>query len=418
LATGNLLGRKLRMAMIGGGGNGFIGPIHRRAAALCGNIELVAGAFSSDAERSRQCGEHLCLAPERVYPTYEEMIMSEANRPESERIDFISIVTPNHLHYRAARLALESGFHVISDKPVTRTLEEARSLQAIVASTGRHFGLTHTYLGYPLVSQAQQMITRGEFGAIRRIVVEYLQGWLAHDEESSGNKQAAWRTDPELSGVSGCVADIGTHAHNLVEYVTGQRITEVCSELTSFVSGRELDDDGSALFRTSGGAKGVLTVSQVCAGAENGLRISVYGTDGGLEWHHEDPGSLTVRRPGQPVARYRAGAEVPSLDPEIRAAFITPSGHPEGFIEAFANLYKSFSEQLSSSILGQKAIRSIPACPGIDDGVRGMGFVTAMVASSDNGGLWTALETNKSGDLSVASDAQQNDTHMQGLETA
>jgi len=406
------------MGMIGGGGEGFIGPIHRRAAALCGNIELVAGAFSSDAERSRQCGEDLFLPPGRVYPTLEEMISCEASRPESERMDFVSIVTPNHLHYRAARLALESGFDVLSDKPVTRTLEEALSLQAIVAKTGRQFGLTQTYLGYPLVSQARQMIANGEFGTIRKIVVEYLQGWLAVDEESKGNKQASWRTDPKLSGASGCIADIGTHAHNLVEYMTGQEITEVCSDLTSFVSGRQLDDDGSALFRTSGGAKGVLTASQICAGAENGLRIAVYGTEGGCEWRHEDPNTLTVRRPGRLVELYRAGAEVPNLYPEIRAAFITPSGHSEGFIEAFASLYNSFAELLGTSILGQEERRSIPPCPGIDDGVRGMEFVTAMVASSNNGGLWTTLGINESGDLGAISGAKNVSTHPQGLETA
>jgi len=406
------------MGMIGGGGKGFIGPIHRRAAALCGNIELVAGAFSSDSDRSRQCGEELFLPSGRVYPTFEEMISCEAGRPESERMDFVSIVTPNHLHYRAARLALESGFDVLSDKPVTRTLEEARSLQAIVKKTGRQFGLTQTYLGYPLVSQARQMVANGEFGTIRKIIVEYLQGWLANDEESNGNKQASWRTDPKLSGSSGCIADIGTHAHNLVEYVTGQNITEVCSELMSFVSGRQLDDDGSALFRTSGGAKGVLTASQICAGAENGLRIAIYGTEGGCEWRHEDPNTLTIRRPGKPAELYRAGAEVANLYPEIRAAFITPSGHSEGFIEAFASLYRSFADVLEVSVLGLESKQPVPPCPGIDDGVRGMEFVTAMVESSGNGSLWTPLTDNKSGDLSVISGANNIDTRTQGLETA
>jgi len=418
LASGKTQRRKLRMGMIGGGGDGFIGPIHRRAAALCGNIELVAGAFSSDAERSRQCGEELFLAPERVYAGFEEMISCEASRPESDRIDFISIVTPNHLHYPAARLALESGFDVLSDKPATRTLEEVRSLQTIVATTGRQFGLTHTYLGYPLVSQARRMIANGEFGTIRKIVVEYLQGWLARDEESSGNKQASWRTNPDLSGASGCVADIGTHAHNLVEYVTGQHITEVCAELTAFVDGRKLDDDGSALFRTSGGAKGVLTASQICAGAENGLRIAVYGTEGGCEWRHEDPNTLVVRRLGKDVELFRAGAGNPNLYPEIRAAFITPPGHPEGYIEAFASLYRSFADLLDSSLAEQKKPQSIPPCPGIEDGVRGLEFVTAMIASSDNGGMWTQLGTNRSGDLGVVSDAMKITMHAQKMEKA
>jgi len=417
LETANISKRKLRMAMIGGGGDGFIGPIHRRAAALCGNIELVAGAFSSDADRSRQCGEALFLSPDRVYGDYTEMLSVESARAPTERIDFVSIVTPNHLHYEMAHLALQSNVHVICDKPVTRTLQEALSLQTLVRKADLMFGLTHTYIGYPLVSQARRMIARGEFGKIRKILVEYPQGWLSRNEEADGNKQAAWRTDPKLSGDSGCIADIGTHAHNLAEYVTGHRIVEVSADLTTFVPGRDLDDDGSALFRTDQNAKGVLTASQICAGINNGLQISVFGESGGCTWQQENPNILKVHRTRKPDETYHAGSNVSYLDPEVRAAFITPAGHPEGYIEAFANLYRSFADRLNERIFGCESEFSVPHCPNIDDGVRGMEFVDAMVASSENGGQWTSLKTAQLGDCGADNGAAAIDSQAEGLET-
>ena len=398
--------RKLRMAMIGGGGDGFIGPLHRKAAALCDDIELVGGAFSSDSQRSRDCGNSLHLSPDRVYDGYEMMLAAEARRPEEERVDFVSIVTPNHLHYHSARLALEYGFHVICDKPVTCTLDEAKSLRSIVRKTGQQFGLTHTYVGYPLLTQARLMVADDFFGTIRKVYVHYPQGWLSEDEESRGNKQAAWRTDPELAGASGCIADIGTHAHHLVEYVTGQEVAEVCAELKTFVPGRGLDDDGAALLRLQNGATGVLAASQVCAGSENDLRIAVYGSHGGFEWTHTDPNTLVVHCVGAPSQVFRAGSNVDYLYPEVRAAFMAPAGHPEGFIEAFAALYRSFADRIRIGT-GSKML---PACPGIDEGVRGMEFIAAMLESSGNDGVWAPLSTNDRG-VTFATEAH-------GMETA
>lgn len=383
--------RKLRMAMIGGGEGGFIGEIHRYAAALCPDIELVAGAFSSNAEVSRRSGANLGLAPQRVYDDYSQLIKQEALLDKNQRVDFISIVTPNFLHYEIAQLALTAGFHVFCDKPVTTTLAQAKSLQTLVANSGKHFALSHVYLGYPLVSQAKYMVANGDFGRIRKVFVDYPQGWLAQNLEAAGNRQATWRTNPSLAGGSGCIGDIGSHAHNLAEYIVGQNITEVCAELSSFVEGRRLDDDGSALFRMSGGVKGVLTASQVCAGVENGLRISVFGETGGCEWCQEQPNSLTVRRSGQPISTYRAGSDMSYLHEPVRNSFRTPSGHPEGFIEAFANIYRSFSALLWQDIDGSAMPEVVPKCPGINDGVRGMQFITAMVNSSAGGGVWTSL---------------------------
>ncbi|MFT7558546.1 MAG: putative dehydrogenase [Flavobacteriales bacterium] len=383
--------RKLRMAMIGGGQGAFIGEVHRMAAALCGDIELVAGAFSSKQEVAQRSGAGLFLDPQRVYSNFDTMLSQEALRPENERPDFITIVTPNHLHYPAATAALRAGFHVLCDKPVTATLAEARELAIQVKSSKLQFGLTHSYLGYPLVTQAKMMIAAGEFGRIRKVFVEYPQGWLADNQESSGNKQASWRTDPARSGKSGCIGDIGSHAHNLAEYVSGQEIIEVSSALNTFVTGRRLDDDGAALLRMSGGATGVLSASQVCTGSENSLKITIYGEKGGCEWHQQDPNNLCVRRAGHPVAIYRAGSDLTYLAPKVRASFRTPSGHPEGFIEAFANLYRAFSHTLWSSMGHEEEMATVPECPSIEEGLRGMEFIEAMVLSSKNNGKWTPL---------------------------
>ena len=383
--------RKLRMGMIGGGRGSFIGDIHRRAVALCGDIELVCGAFSSDPDVSRQSGADLYLEKDRTYVTFEEMVAAEAQRDVADRPDFFTIVTPNHLHAPAASVCLENGFHVMCDKPLTRTLDEAYTLRKLAESTGQYIGVSYAYLGYPLLSQARQMIARGELGAIRKVFVEYPQGWLSAAEELSGNPQAGWRTDPDRSGISGCIGDIGTHAHALAEFVTGQAISEVCAELTTFVTGRRLDDDGSALFRMSAGAKGVLSASQVCTGAENGLRIAVFGSEGGIEWRQQEPNSLILLRPGQPVGTYRAGADVTYLDPNVRSMFITPSGHPEGFIEAFANVYQAFATRLRRGIDGAPASPATFDALDINVGVRGMEFIAAMVSSSQRGGVWTRL---------------------------
>lgn len=383
--------RKLQIGMIGGGQGAFIGEIHRLAIALCGDYALVAGAFSSNADVSRSCGEQLQLSADRVYSNYQNMLTQEAARPKSDRLDLIVIVTPNYLHYQIACLALENGFHVMCEKPLTTTVEEARSLQALVTDKAKRFTLTHTYLGYPLVSQARKMVARGEFGRIRKVMVEYHQGWLSRNEEAAGNQQACWRTDPTRSGISGCIGDIGTHAHNLAEYVVGQQVVEVCADLSTFVPGRKLDDDGAALFRMSKGAKGVLSASQVCAGIENGLKISVFGEEGSCEWRQEDPNSLVVRKLGRPASIYRSGSDQEYLYPEVQASFRTPSGHPEGFLEALANLYRTLAVQIWQDFGISPEQQLVPVCPDIEMGVRGMVFIEAMVTSSNEGGSWVPL---------------------------
>ena len=289
------------MGMVGGGRGAFIGAVHRIAANIDGQIELVCGAFSSDPQRSRDSGADFFLPPDRCYGTFQEMIEREKARPAGERMDFISIVTPNHMHFPPAKMALENGFHVLSDKPATLSLAEARALGAIVKKTGLLYGLTHNYTGYPLVKQAREMVAAGALGKLRKVVVEYPQGWLATAIEASGQKQAAWRTDPKRSGAAGCIGDIGTHAENLAEYITGLEIKELAADLTAFVKGRKLDDDGNVLLRFKGGAKGVLHASQISVGEENNLSIRVYGEKGGLEWHQREPNTLLLKWPDQPM---------------------------------------------------------------------------------------------------------------------
>ena len=299
------MSRKIRMGMVGGGRGAFIGAVHRIAAAIDGQIELVCGAFSSDPQRSRESGADFFLPADRCYGTFQEMIAAEKARPASERMDFISIVTPNHMHFPPAKMALENGFHVLSDKPATFNLAEAKALAAIVKKSGLLYGLTHNYTGYPLVKEARHLVASGRFGTIRKVVVEYPQGWLATRLEASGQKQAAWRTDPKRSGAAGCIGDIGTHAENLAEYITGLEIKELAADLTAFVKGRKLDDDGNVLLRFKGGAKGVLHASQISVGEENNLNIRVYGEKGGLEWHQREPNTLVLKWPDQPMQVYR-----------------------------------------------------------------------------------------------------------------
>jgi predicted dehydrogenase len=380
------MARKLRMGMVGGGRGAFIGAVHRMAAALDGQIELVCGAFSSDPERSRQSAADLYLSPERAYGSFTEMMTSESSLPPETRMDFVSIVTPNHMHYPPAMLALEHGFHVICDKPLCLNTEEAHALEAKVTSSGLLFALTHNYTGYPMVKQARSMIAAGELGTIRRVVVEYPQGWLSTKLEDDAQKQASWRTDPLRSGLAGAMGDIGTHAENLAEYVTGLGISELCAELHTHVEGRLLDDDGSVLLRFNNGARGLLYASQISAGEENNLRIRVYGEHGSIDWSQMEPNSLTVRWLDRPLQILRTGGV--GLYPSTQAHTRLPAGHPEGYIEAFANIYRNFANCIQARIAGQEPDPVYTDFPGIADGVRGMRFVERVVESSNSTEKW------------------------------
>jgi predicted dehydrogenase len=385
------MSRKIRYGMVGGGRGAFIGAVHRIAAAMDQQIELVCGAFSSDPERSKVSGADLFLSPDRCYGTFQEMIRGEAKRPATERMDFIAIVTPNHMHFPPAKMALESGFHVLSDKPATFNLAEAKKLAEIVQKTGQLYGLTHNYTGYPLVKEARDMVRAGKLGKIRKVVVEYPQGWLATRIEATGQKQAGWRTDPKRSGAAGCIGDIGTHAENLAEYITGLPIEELAADITAFVAGRKLDDDGNVLLRFEGGAKGVLHASQISVGEENNLNIRVYGEKGGLEWHQNSPNTMLLKWLDQPMQVYRTGLGY--LGANAKAATRTPPAHPEGYLEAFANIYKNFANHIRACEDGRKLAQDDPALdyPKIEDGIRGMAFIEAVVKSSKKNAAWTKL---------------------------
>jgi predicted dehydrogenase len=382
--------RKLRMGMIGGSLDAFIGAIHRRAANLDGEIELVCGAFSSRPEKSKATGESLCLNPHRVYGSFEEMIKKEKNLPGDQRMDFVSIVTPNHMHFAPAKLALENGFHVIIDKPLAFNIEEAKTLEKLVKKTGLVFALTHTYTGYPMVKEARNLVTTGELGKIRKVYVEYPQGWLSTFVENTGNKQASWRTDPTKSGAGGAIGDIGTHAANLAEYVTGSYITEICALLNTVVKGRRLDDDSSMLLKFKNGASGVLLATQVAAGDENNLNIRVYGEKGGLEWHQEEPNTLVLKWLDKPKEIYRAGWGY--LSDSTKKNTRTPAGHPEGYLEAFANLYANFARAVNDYKPGKKIDPAKYDFPDVEDGVRGMAFVNTVIKSSKSNAKWTKLK--------------------------
>ncbi|WP_448520064.1 Gfo/Idh/MocA family protein [Rhodoflexus sp.] len=374
------------MGMIGGGIGAFIGGVHRMAAALDGEIELVCGAFSSDPEKSRRSGEQLYLPPERVYGSYEEMILKEKQLPEGERMDFVAIVTPNHMHFPPAKMALEHGFAVVCDKPVTFNLTEAKELEEIVHKSGQLFALTHNYTGYPMVKEAREIVRSGRIGQVRKVVVEYPQGWLATLVEATGSKQASWRTDPTKSGAAGCIGDIGTHAENLAEYITGLQITELCADLTTFVPGRKLDDDGNILLRFNNGAKGILQASQICVGEENNLNIRVYGEIGGIWWHQMEPNTLELTLMDQSKQLLRTG--VGKLSAAAQAHTRIPAGHPEGYLEAFANIYRNFARTLRSRLKGETPDPLYTDFPTIADGVRGMAFIEAAVASSASEQKW------------------------------
>ncbi|WP_250631758.1 Gfo/Idh/MocA family protein [Rhodoflexus caldus] len=374
------------MGMVGGGIGAFIGAVHRMAAALDGEIELVCGAFSSDPEKSRLSGAQLYLPPERVYGSYEEMILKEKTLPIGERMDFVAIVTPNHMHFPPAKMALENGFDVVCDKPVTFNLTEAKELAEIVQKSGRLFALTHNYTGYPMVKEAREIVRSGRIGKVRKVVVEYPQGWLATLVEATGSKQASWRTDPTKSGAAGCIGDIGTHAENLAEYITGLQITELCADITAFVPGRKLDDDGNILLRFNNGAKGILQASQICVGEENNLNIRVYGETGGIWWHQMEPNTLELTLIDQPKQLIRTG--VGQLSAAAQAHTRIPAGHPEGYLEAFANIYRNFARTLRSRLKGETPDPLYTDFPTIEDGVRGMAFIEAVVAASASNEKW------------------------------
>ena len=375
------------MGMVGGGRGAFIGGVHRMAAAIDGQIELVCGAFSSSPEKSKASGADLYIDPARAYGSFEEMIQREKDLPEDVRMDFVSIVTPNHMHFAPAKMALENGFHVVCDKPLCLDMEQAKELEKLVESTGLLFALTHNYTGYPMVKQARAMIANGELGDIRKVVVEYPQGWLATKLEDTDQKQAAWRTDPKRSGIAGAMGDIGTHAENLAEYMTGLQISEVCADLTAFVPGRALDDDGNILLRFDNGAKGVLHASQISVGEENALNIRVYGEKGGLEWHQMEPNTLLVKWLDRPTQMMRTG--VADLHPAAQAAQRIPAGHPEGYLEAFGNIYKNFAKCLQARLAGKEVDEIYRDFPKVSDGVRGMHFIERVVASSNSDEKWT-----------------------------
>jgi predicted dehydrogenase len=376
--------------MVGGGRGAFIGAVHRIAASIDQQIELVCGAFSSDPEKSKASGADFFLPPDRCYGSYEEMIKAEAELPADQRMDFLAIVTPNHVHFPPAKMALESGFHVLSDKPATFDLSEAKQLGELVKSTGQLYGLTHNYTGYPLVKEARDMIKDGKLGKIRKVVVEYPQGWLATRLEASGQKQADWRTDPKRSGAAGCVGDIGTHAENLAEYITGLKISELAADLTAFVEGRLLDDDANILLRFEGGAKGVLHCSQISVGEENNLNIRVYGEKGGIEWHQREPNTMLVKWMDQPMQVYRTANGY--LGKNAAAASRTPPAHPEGYLEAFANIYKNFANHIRATMDGTTPDEITLDYPKIEDGIRGMAFIDAVVASGKANAAWTKLD--------------------------
>lgn len=389
-----MINRKLRMGMIGGGPGAFIGAVHRIAANMDGEIELVCGAFSSDPEKSKQTGQELNLPMNRVYGSYKEMIRAEAELPPSERMDIVSIVTPNHVHFEPAKLALENGFHVILDKPLAFNLDEAKKLHEIAKKSQLQFCLTHTYTSYPMVKEARHFVQSGKLGRIRKIYVDYPQGWLSQFLEgaapdSKSFKQASWRTDPTQSGSAGAMGDIGTHAFNLAEYVSGLKVTHICADINIVVDGRKLDDDGTVMLKFEKGASGFLYATQVAAGEENNTKVRVYGEKGGIEWKQEDANTLLVRWFDKPAEIYRAGT--PYLSSFAKHNIRTPAGHPEGYLEAFANLYRNFALCVKAQIAGITPQPEWLDFPGVEDGLRGMEFVEKVLESGKSEIKWTKL---------------------------
>lgn len=382
--------RKLRMGMVGGGKDAFIGAIHRIAANMDGLIELSCGALSIHPDIAKESGKELFLPEDRIYLSFEEMIEKESKMPADKRIDFITVVTPNFAHYAPAAMALDHGFNVIVEKPMTFTLQEAKDLKKKLEDSGKTLCLTHTYSGYPMVKQARAMVAEGAFGKIRKIVVEYSQGWLSRLSEREGNAQASWRTDPKKSGKAGAMGDIGTHAAHLAEYISGLKITKLCADLNIMVEGRALDDDGNVLLKFEKGAAGVLIATQVAAGEENNLKIRVYGEKGGIEWAQQEPNTLWVKWLDQPTQVYRAGSNYPNILSSFASQNCrTPGGHPEGYLEAFANIYRNFAHTLIAKMEGKEPTKEMLDFPGIEDGVRGMAFIENVVASGNSKEKWT-----------------------------
>ncbi|NLD43139.1 MAG: Gfo/Idh/MocA family oxidoreductase [Chloroflexi bacterium] len=377
--------RKLRMGMVGGGRDAFIGAAHRRAAMLEGSVELVAGAFSSTPEKSRASGRDLYVP--RVYGTWQEMIAGESALPEDERIDFVSVVTPNHMHYPVAKGFVEAGFHVACDKPMVHTMEQATDLVRLVREKDVVFLVTYNYSGYPMVKQARHLVQTGVLGTLRKVIVEYPQGWLSERIETDGQKQAAWRTDPARSGISGCIGDIGSHCEQLMTYITGLELESICADLTTFAPGRLLDDNGDILLRFQGGARGILTASQIATGQENSLRIRVWGTKGGLEWVQEEPNFLYVIHADQPTQIYKPGNDYNSA--VAKANHRLPAGHPEAFLEAFGNLYRNFTDTIRAKMLGIEPSDVMLDFPTVVDGARGVFFINKAVESSRSTDKWT-----------------------------
>ena len=387
------MNRKLRMGMVGGGPGAFIGEVHRKAARMDGGIELVSGAFDINPRKSKQMGRELCINSKRTYSDYRQMIDKELALDPDERIDFVSITTPNNWHFPIAKDFLEAGFHVMCEKPMTMDVKEAIELQEIVKKSRKVFGLMHNYTGYPMVKLARDMVKQGDLGKIYKIVVQYPQGWLIRPIEKEGQQQAAWRTDPKQSGAAGCMGDIGTHAENLAEYITGLKIKEICADLTTFIKGRRLDDDGNCLVRFNKGAKGLLHASQVSIGEENGLAIWVYGENKALEWHQEHPNYLYVKVIDGPVQVWRRGNDyVGAKSPAAGRATRLPFGHPEAFLEAFANNYVNFADTIRAKMARTKVDPIVNDFPKVADGVRGMKFIETVVKSSKMGARWVKMK--------------------------
>jgi predicted dehydrogenase len=385
--------KKLKLGLVGGGPGSFIGAIHLNGALMDGMFELVCGAFSSNPAKSKQKGEELMLDPSRVYGSYDEMFEKESKLPEGVKMDVVAIVTPNNVHFDPTVKALKNGFHVALDKPLTLNYSEAKELYHIVKNAGKRFLLTHTYTGYPMIKQAKQMVMDGKIGKVRKVYVEYPQGWLYKLLETENNKQAEWRTDPARNGLAGCMGDIGTHAFNMVEYVTGEKVSHICADLYIKIPGRPIDDDGVVLLRFENGASGVLMASQTDTGCENNLKIRVYGEKGGLEWEQELNNSLTVRFPNEPAQIFRAGTGyLGSLAQENTR---TPAGHPEGYVEAFANLYRNLARCIYADREGQKPKWEWEDYPGIEDGIRGMAFIDHVLRSNQSEQKWTPFIVEK-----------------------
>jgi len=366
--------------MVGGGPGAFIGEVHRMAVAVDGKTKLVAGSFSSDLQKTRQMGQELDLDQDRLYDSFEEMAHKESKLPEEKRIDFVTVVTPNHLHFDVCKAFIEAGINVVCDKPMTNTIEEAEELCRLVEENNVIFALTYTYTGYPMVKQARQMIRDGKLGNLRKVIVEYPQGWLAEPIERKGeNKQAAWRTDPDRAGVSAVVADIGSHAENLVEYMAGLRLKELYADIHTFVEGRELEDDANMLVHYEDGVRGVLYSSQISIGEENDLKIRIYGDEASLEWRQEDPNYLHVKYPDKPEEIYKRGN--PYLSDEANFVNRVPPGHPEGYIEAFANIYSNVADTIAARIHGEEADPKALDFPTVYDGAVGVHFIHKAIES-------------------------------------